>query len=111
MQLQHLLSRHHSGKTTTPPSPHIFLKRAMQTVRVAVRSHLSHASLRDRSSILSTVTQSVPRPICRLLPLCLTYVTAAGESAISFAPSRLYGGKSGGRGFRGPFPSYSSSFV
>jgi hypothetical protein len=36
---------------------------------------------------------------------------AVGGSVTSFAPSRLYGGKNGGRGFRGPFFSFSPSFV
>ena len=55
--------------------------------------------------------RSVPLPTRWFLPRYLIYATAVGESVTSFAPSRLYGGKSGGRGFRGPFLSFLSSFT
>jgi len=114
-QLQRLRSRHHShpiGMKTAAYHSHIFLRRAVQTLGVAARSHRrSRTSLRDRSSIPSTATLSVPHLTPWLLPHYLTYATDVGESVTSFAPSRLYGGKNGGRGFRGPFLSFSSSFA
>jgi len=83
----------------------------VQTVRDAARSHHSRTSLRDLSSIPSTATQSIPRLTPQPLSHCITYAMAVGESVTSFAPSWHYGGKSGGRGFRGPFLSFSSSFA
>jgi len=83
----------------------------VQTVRGAARSHRSRTSLRDLASIPSTATQSVPRLTPQLRSRYITYAMAVGESVTSSAPSRHCGGKSGGRGFRGPFLSFSSSFA
>jgi hypothetical protein len=83
----------------------------VSTMRGAARSHHSRTSLRDLASIPSTATQSIPRLTPQLLSHCITYAMAVGESVTSFAPSWHYGGKNGGRGFRGPFPSFSSSFA
>jgi hypothetical protein len=80
-------------------------------MRGAARSHHLRMSLRVLSLIPSTATQSTPSFIHRLLSHYLPYAMAVGESVISFEPSWLYGGKSGGRGFRGPFLSFSSSFA
>ena len=90
---------------------HIFLRSAVQTMRGAARSHHSLTSLRDLSSTPSTAIQLTPRLTRWLLSHYLTYDMAVGESVISFALSRFYGGKSGGRGFRGPFLSSWSSFA
>jgi hypothetical protein len=83
----------------------------VQTMRGAARSHHSRTSLRDLASIPSTATQSIPRLTQKLLSHYITYAMAVSESVTSFAPSWHYGGKSGGRGFRGPFLSFSSSFA
>jgi hypothetical protein len=83
---------------------------AVQTIRAAAIYHL-RTSLHDLSQIPSTATQSIRNLFRQLLPHYLTYAMAVGGSAISFAPWQLYGGKSGGRGFRGPFLSFSSSFA
>jgi hypothetical protein len=112
MLFQRLHHSHLQGKKTAAHYLHMALsKTAVQPGRVAAGSHRSGKSLHDHSSILSTVTRSVPRPTRWLPPHYLTYATAAGESEISFVPSRYYGGKSGGQGFRGPFSSSSSSFA
>jgi hypothetical protein len=74
-------------------------------------SHHSGKSLHDHGSILSMVTRSVLCPTLWLPPHYLTYATVAGENEISFVPSRHYGGKSGGRGFRGRFSPSLSSFA
>jgi hypothetical protein len=81
------------------------------TMRGAARSHHLRMSLRVLSSIPSTATQSTPSFIHQLLSHYFPYAMAGGKSVISSEPSWLYGGKSGGRGFRGPFLSFSSSFA
>lgn len=83
----------------------------MQPGQAAGRSHRWRISLHDHGSILSTATQSVPRPIRWPPPHYLTYATAAGENETSFVPSRFYGGKDGGQGFRGRLFSSSCSFA
>ena len=83
----------------------------MQTMRGAARSHHPRTSLRDLASIPSTATQSIPRLTHQLLSHYIIYAMAVGESVTSFAPSWHYGGKNGGRGFRGPFLSSSSSLA
>jgi len=80
-------------------------------MRGAARSHHSRTSLRDLASIPSTATQSIPRLTPQLLSHYIIYAMAVGESVTSFVPSRYYGGKNGGRGFRGPFLSFSYSFT
>ena len=81
-QLQRLRSHHHfhRWKRTAAHYPHNFRSRAVLGMRVTAGSHHSHKSLRDRVSILSTATQSVPHPTRRRLPHYLTYATAVGGS-------------------------------
>jgi hypothetical protein len=72
--------RFHRWKGKAARYLHNFQRRAVLGMRVAARSHRSHKSLRDPTSILFTATQSVPRPTCGRLSHYLTYATAVGGS-------------------------------
>jgi len=82
-QLQQLRSHHHfhRWKRMAAHYPHDLQRRAVLGMRVTGRSHRSHKYLRDRISILSTATQSVPHPTRGRLPHYLTYATVVGGSA------------------------------